>query len=551
MRFPSIIGWPSTVGWVLVVGLLAAKEAAADVSEISLGQLTASAEEIVVGRVAAVREIALADGAPIHVADVDVVERWKGEPHDRVHYLADGTWTCDTSQACVGETCLLFLAPLAELPDEAPVPADRFAQGAGGRPLLQVAHAGRGRMPLREVAGTTYATLHADDVRLPSAVATIPGPDPRWARFTRSAPLEALHTLVTARLKPSSPARTPTEAFVLALLRGLDLPYPTSDVAAWALDQLADEDARPFLRRLAANETSPERENAIRALDLGDEEDAEELLGDLAAGDPARRRSAVYWIEVEARRSPIWPDVMGEALARATRDEDPVVRGHALTALARLENAGCTNEQQVFGALVRGLGDEDAEVARRAVVALRTLIEWSSYVFFEYAETQALRVEAEAVLRRRVATEGGEALRRALWETLSYAATPATAQVARAALEDTDPVVRGCATAALARAEGTAAVERLAPACAGPAPGSRAAAHALSLTDAAEAVAPLIAALDHADPLTAEVAAWALGELGPKAKSALPILEAHLQNADDADERYTLEESITSIRGDR
>jgi hypothetical protein len=56
-------------------------------------------------------------------------------------------------------------------------------------PLFFIAHSGRGRMPLRVVGGTTYVTLWTDDVTLPSHLRTIAGPDARFARFIRSAPL--------------------------------------------------------------------------------------------------------------------------------------------------------------------------------------------------------------------------------------------------------------------------------------------------------------------------------------------------------------------------
>ena len=89
-----------------------------------------------------------------------VNETWKGTPLQRVHFLAEPTWTCDISTAATGERMLLFLVR----PERAR--------------LLHIAHSGRGRMPLRELHQQTYATVW-DDIQLPREVRTIPGPDPQ------------------------------------------------------------------------------------------------------------------------------------------------------------------------------------------------------------------------------------------------------------------------------------------------------------------------------------------------------------------------------------
>ena len=101
---------------------------------------------------------------------------WKGTNTATVEFLASPTWTCDISEAKKGETVLLFLTK------------------SGKSRSYAIAHSGRGRLPLRTVAGKSYATFWPG-VILPKDIPTIDGPEPKWD-FIRSVEVTLLRDLV-------------------------------------------------------------------------------------------------------------------------------------------------------------------------------------------------------------------------------------------------------------------------------------------------------------------------------------------------------------------
>src|SRR5262249_39505911 len=112
----------------------------------------------------------------VKVAKAQVIETWKGTPFREIRYVASPLWTCDIADAESGERVVLFL------------------KSRKGSPIMMIAHLGRGRMPLREVEGKSYATIWSEDVRLPRGTVTIPGPEPRYP-FIRSIELSKLKEL--------------------------------------------------------------------------------------------------------------------------------------------------------------------------------------------------------------------------------------------------------------------------------------------------------------------------------------------------------------------
>jgi hypothetical protein len=113
------------------------------------------------------------------VATARVLEVWKGNADPEVRYLASPTWPCDISQAKVGERVVLFLMK----------PPDW--------PFWAIADSGRGRMPIRDVAGKAYATIYTGDVLLPKGITTIPGAKPKY-EFIRSVELNRLKWSIVA-----------------------------------------------------------------------------------------------------------------------------------------------------------------------------------------------------------------------------------------------------------------------------------------------------------------------------------------------------------------
>jgi hypothetical protein len=116
-------------------------------------------------------------------AKAKVTEVWKGAQTERVEFLASPTWTCDISEAKKGETVLLFL------------------KKGGKSRSYTIAHAGRGRMPLRTMDSKSYAPLWPD-IRLPKDTPTIDGPEPK-CDFIRSVEVATLRDLVKKALEKS------------------------------------------------------------------------------------------------------------------------------------------------------------------------------------------------------------------------------------------------------------------------------------------------------------------------------------------------------------
>ena len=124
--------------------------------------------------------------SPVKVATARIVEVWKGKAGPDVRYIASPTWTCDISEAKVGEQVVLFLSKSKRVP------------------FMLIEHSGRGRMPIRDVNGKPHATIWVGDVQLPQGVATIPGPEPEYG-FIRSVDVSELKGAV--RRAPGSGLR--------------------------------------------------------------------------------------------------------------------------------------------------------------------------------------------------------------------------------------------------------------------------------------------------------------------------------------------------------
>jgi hypothetical protein len=201
---------------VAVVAMFVTVESWSKVAQTTLRELTASADLIVIGSVTKVIDV-----KGLKVAQVHVVTTVKGIPHATVYYLAQPTWICDTTGATVGEETLFFFNEYPFDPHPASMPYVKPAGGAGkytveegaspvglafkeptgfrervkilvdGSSFWQVSWSGRGQMPIRNVHGTKYVTLWVGDVRLPTGMSTISGPEHECS-FIRSVPLSAM-----------------------------------------------------------------------------------------------------------------------------------------------------------------------------------------------------------------------------------------------------------------------------------------------------------------------------------------------------------------------
>jgi hypothetical protein len=138
------------------------------------------ANYIIFGKVQAVISV---EG--VRVARVEVMRTLKGTPVNEIYYLAQSTWTCDISEAEIEETALFFFAnyqfsPVSREFEEPIGFKEQVVALTNGSSFQQILHAGRGRMPLRIVAGEDYLTIWTGDVILPKHIKTIPGPEPAY-----------------------------------------------------------------------------------------------------------------------------------------------------------------------------------------------------------------------------------------------------------------------------------------------------------------------------------------------------------------------------------
>jgi hypothetical protein len=172
-----------------LLALVPTRSAQAKVPRVTLGYLIRTSDYIVLARVEGVdaragmkiaRAVPLREFKATHPAD---------SGRAPFYFVAEPTWTCDTSDAAPGETVLLFLSRVREQtivrPDLGQPPVRVGA--AKQQPLFCIAHSGRGRMPARQVNGKTYVTLWTDDVLLPPGIPTINGPHPGTGEYIRSA----------------------------------------------------------------------------------------------------------------------------------------------------------------------------------------------------------------------------------------------------------------------------------------------------------------------------------------------------------------------------
>jgi hypothetical protein len=129
----------------------------ARVGTIDVGVLARESEVVVVGTVTYVGNV-----GGVKVAFVDRTEFIKGFAFDRIAFVAEKTWACNTSSAVVGERVLLYLE---EIPDsrlafrELDLVGAKKACARTGTSLFSLGHSGRGRIPLFQRGKDWYAKV--------------------------------------------------------------------------------------------------------------------------------------------------------------------------------------------------------------------------------------------------------------------------------------------------------------------------------------------------------------------------------------------------------
>lgn len=163
-----------------LLGTFLLSTASARISSISIEELIAQSDEIVIATVTELLPTSTSDKDLVY-ASASIQRKLKGSLTESFLFQASAGWICDTSGAVKDETALFFL-------------------GRGSDGTFYIQDAGRGRMPFRVIDGKTYVTLWDDDVRLPKDSPTVPGPDPRY-NFIKSVELTYLEGLIRKQLR--------------------------------------------------------------------------------------------------------------------------------------------------------------------------------------------------------------------------------------------------------------------------------------------------------------------------------------------------------------
>src|SRR5688500_10694183 len=96
-------------------------------------------------------------------------QTYKGKALAELFFVAEATWTCDTSEAVKGETVVLFLektkSQLVTIRNPKRPPIE-----ISSMPLFEIAHHGRGRMPVEAIKGIVKVTLYTSDLEVPKSI---------------------------------------------------------------------------------------------------------------------------------------------------------------------------------------------------------------------------------------------------------------------------------------------------------------------------------------------------------------------------------------------
>ena len=205
---------------LLASALLAVTLLPFDVRELPLADLVRRSDVIAVVHVTRVERIARPEaerrpvklpgvlpnrvlgrtGEDVAIAEAEVVHLLKGQVGtSKLYFLAESTWQCDIAEARPGEDALLFLDDSKWIAAERAGFLSNLAAFTAGAPVFDIAHAGRGRMPLRKFKEREYAA-YWPDVVMPDELPNLEGPTPEWS-LERFADEQALEARIGAYLK--------------------------------------------------------------------------------------------------------------------------------------------------------------------------------------------------------------------------------------------------------------------------------------------------------------------------------------------------------------
>lgn len=532
----------------------------AEVGPTTVGRLAASSEIVVIGTVERVLEFPVPPmpfagetGPPpsIRVAQVAVQEWLEGAPR-RAHvwYLADARWICDLSTAVRGERALFFLQrafTLRSEPGTPPAPNDTRATGV---PIYRITGWGRGRMPLRDIAGASYADVWLSPVRLPADVEVLP-PDVFAFRAVRGwARLDELRPLLKGRAPHAETPGATSPHALLALLHRLEARElsggPDASQAAFEELSARRDEVRPLLLELLADPGAPYREGAAIALRL------EGVSPWLGSAHVIERRAAAWALQSLATEegAQLTP-VATQALALARSDVDAEVRWRLLRALAPpgARETPPIDAPRARALVLSSLSDPAPAVATQAAEALAGMdaFSWSA------SEAAWDRTRALTLLSG-LTSAPDPRTQRAAWAAIGALRGDAAESLLAArsqGLDDLDVVARRYAVASLGTVPGAGAMSRLERLLVHADPWVRGAAvHGLALRRDPKALEVLARALLDPDASVQEGALREIDALETVAlgRAAIPGLEAALARTTDSERREWMQRVLAELR---
>ncbi|MCE9596197.1 MAG: hypothetical protein K8S98_18560 [Planctomycetes bacterium] len=163
----------------LVLALVGSSSSIVKLAPVTLEQLVVMSDAIVIGEVERIVDVKPRFGswfAPDAldrpnwpIAELRVLKTFKGDPAvSKRHFAAFGTWTCDTSDAKVGERALYFLTDMDPASDLGEALVPEFEGAFGAPDAAWIAHSGRGAMAISVVDGREHVTCWTEDVVVPA-----------------------------------------------------------------------------------------------------------------------------------------------------------------------------------------------------------------------------------------------------------------------------------------------------------------------------------------------------------------------------------------------
>lgn len=154
--------------FVIAIFAIASK---AEISSIQLEELTKNSDLIFVGRVISVSTIDEEE-----IAKIEVLKKYKGRAQNQVFISVSRTWTCDVSNAIVGETALFFLSKYRIRPtlqrnlEETCKLKKKIDSEIGTNDFYYISHSGYGRMPIEKKNGLDNVSILYGQVILPKKI---------------------------------------------------------------------------------------------------------------------------------------------------------------------------------------------------------------------------------------------------------------------------------------------------------------------------------------------------------------------------------------------